>query len=45
MAGWRQQKLLHSTVQSETYPQAKKQIKLDTCALTLCNSALYDLTS
>lgn len=43
MVGGQQQKSWHSTVQRQTYPQAKKQIQLDTCTLTLCNSALYDL--
>ena len=43
MTGWKQQKSSYSTVQRQTYPQAKKQIQLDTCTLTLCNSALYDL--
>ena len=33
----------HSTCVAETYPQAKKQIRLDTYAIRLCNSALYDL--
>ena len=44
MAGWQRQKSPHSTMQRQTYPQAKKQIQLDTFTLTLCNSALYDLT-
>jgi hypothetical protein len=34
---------LHSTCLAKTYPQAKKQIRLDTYGLRLCNSALYDL--
>ena len=33
----------HSTCHGKTYPQAKKQNRLDTHVLWLCNSALYDL--
>jgi large subunit ribosomal protein L34 len=33
----------YSTCPDKTYPQAKKQIRLDTYSIRLCNSALYDL--
>lgn len=36
-------KCLHSTWQAQTYPQAIKQNRLDTCVLRLCNAQLYDL--
>lgn len=33
---------MHSTGHTQTYPQAKKQIRLDRYDLRLCNSALYE---